>query len=62
MKCFSSSQRKYMHISQVVLNVKSTFEIEIVLIDKIEQLTKQKLSPSCTQINPFPSKRFPIDE
>ena len=33
-------------ISNVLSNIESTFEIEIVLIAKIEQLTKQKLFPS----------------
>lgn len=34
------------NISNVLSNIESTFEIEIVLIAKIEQLTKQKLFPS----------------
>ena len=39
-ECFSPNQKK---ISQVKLNAKSTFEIEIVLIAKVEQLTRKKL-------------------
>ena len=47
-KCFSSSQKIYIYIYifKIALNVESTFKIEIVLIDKTEQLTKQKVSPS----------------
>ena len=43
-KCFSPNQKK--NISNVLSNIESTFETEIVLIAKIEQLTKQKLFPS----------------
>ena len=32
------------NISNILSNIESTFEIEIVLIAKIEQLTKQKLN------------------
>ena len=39
--------QKEKKISNVLYNIESTFEIEIVLVAKIEQLTKQKLFPSC---------------
>ena len=45
----SQSQK---NISRVLRNVESTFEVETVLIAKIEQLMKQKL---------FPSRKFNLD-
>ena len=38
----AQSEKKLGSIFQILLNVESTFEMEIVLIAKIEQLTKQK--------------------
>ena len=38
----AQSEKKLESVFQILLNVESTFEMEIVFIAKIEQLTKQK--------------------
>ena len=41
-KCILQAEHSSHNISQVLLNVESTFEIKIVLMTKIDPLTKQE--------------------